>query len=91
MLKAAPNKNVRGVTDEHQDAVTELYARYGKVLKSAVGQVAKEEVDDLVQNVFLNLYREAVRETFDLRARTDLPRATGVRKMSEDCGMQPLI
>jgi DNA-directed RNA polymerase specialized sigma24 family protein len=72
MLKSVPKENARGATDEHQDAVTELYARYGKVLKSVVEQVVKEEeqADELVQDVFLNLYREAVRETFNLRTRT---------------------
>ena len=77
MLKSVPKKNAReatmkATTDGHQEVVTELYARYGKVLKSVVEQVVKEEeqVDDLVQAVFLNLYREAVRETFYQRTGT---------------------
>ena len=72
MLKSVPKENARGATGGRQEAVTELYARYGKVLKSVVEQVVKEEeqVDDLVQDVFLNLYREAVRETFYLRTGT---------------------
>ena len=69
--------SVKEMTDQHQGAVTDLYERYGEILHSAVRQVVKEEtqVETVVQEVFLQLYRDAVRESFDrgMGARSVLP------------------
>ncbi len=61
-LSAATDEALmRAITDRHQDALTELYERYGKTLKAVITHVVHEEAeaDDVLQEIFLQIWREA--------------------------------
>ncbi len=52
---------MKAITNRHQRALEELYGRYGKTLKSVIAHVVHEEAeaDDVLQEIFLQIWREA--------------------------------
>jgi len=52
---------MKGIKNRKQDALEELYGRYGKTLKAVITHVVHEEAeaDDVLQEIFLQIWREA--------------------------------
>ena len=52
---------MKAITRRKQSALEELYGRYGKTLKSVIAHVVHEEAeaDDVLQEIFLQIWREA--------------------------------
>jgi RNA polymerase sigma-70 factor (ECF subfamily) len=61
-LAAASDETLmKAITERQQRALEELYGRYGKTLKSVIAHVVHEEAeaDDVLQEIFLQIWREA--------------------------------
>ena len=61
-LSAASDETLmKAITNRKQRALEELYGRYGKTLKSVIAHVVHEEAeaDDVLQEIFLQIWREA--------------------------------
>lgn len=52
---------MKSITERHQPALQELYGRYSKTLKAVIAHVVHEEAeaDDVLQEIFLQIWREA--------------------------------
>jgi RNA polymerase sigma-70 factor (ECF subfamily) len=61
LATASDEALMKAITDRHQRALEELYGRYGKTLKAVVAHVVHEEAeaDDVLQEIFLQIWREA--------------------------------
>jgi RNA polymerase sigma-70 factor (ECF subfamily) len=53
---------MKAITNRKQQALEELYDRYGKTLKAVIAHVVHEEAeaDDVLQEIFLQIWKEAV-------------------------------
>jgi RNA polymerase sigma-70 factor, ECF subfamily len=61
LAAASDEALMKAITDRHQHALEELYGRYGKTLKAVIARVVHEEAeaDDVLQEIFLQIWREA--------------------------------
>lgn len=61
LAEASDEALMKAITDRHQTALSELYQRYNKTLKSVITRVVHEEAeaDDVLQEIFLQIWKEA--------------------------------
>lgn len=61
LAEASDETLMKEITNRHQTALSELYQRYGKTLKSVITRVVHEEMeaDDVLQEIFLQIWKEA--------------------------------
>ena len=61
LADASDETLMTAITNRHQNALGELYQRYGKTLKSVITRVVHEETeaDDVLQEIFLQIWKEA--------------------------------
>ena len=63
VAQACDESLIAGITDRQEQALTELFVRYGQRLKSLIGTVLHEEgeVDDVLQEIMLQIWESAAR------------------------------
>jgi RNA polymerase sigma-70 factor (ECF subfamily) len=63
VAQACDESLIAGITDGQEQALTELFVRYGQRLKSVIGTVLHEEgeVDDVLQEIMLQIRQSAAR------------------------------
>jgi len=63
VAQACDESLMAGITDRQEQALTELFVRYGKLLKSLVGTVLHEEgeADDVLQEIMIQIWQSAAR------------------------------
>ena len=63
VAQACDESLMAGITDRQEQALTELFVRYGQHLKSVIGTVLQEEgeVDDVLQEIMLQIWHSAAR------------------------------
>lgn len=61
MSRASDESLMKAITRRRQDALKELYGRYGTRLKSVIGNVVHEEADadDVLQEIMIQIWKEA--------------------------------
>jgi len=61
LAEASDETLMRAITHRRQNALRELYNRYGKTVKAVVVRVVHEEAeaDDVLQEIFLQIWKEA--------------------------------
>jgi RNA polymerase sigma-70 factor (ECF subfamily) len=63
VAQACDESLIAGITNRQDQALTELFVRYGQRLKSVIGTVVQEdgEVDDVLQEIMIQIWHSAVR------------------------------
>jgi len=63
VAQACDESLIAGITDRQEQALTELFVRHGRRLKSLIGTVVHEEgeVDDVLQEIMIQIWRSAGR------------------------------
>jgi len=62
VAQACDESLIAGITDRQEQALTELFVRYGQRLKSLIGTVVQEgEVDDVLQEIMTQIWQSAAR------------------------------
>src|SRR3984893_11880761 len=63
VAQACDESLIAGITDRQEQALTELFVRYGQRIKSLIGTVLHEEgeVDDVLQDIMLQIWQSAAR------------------------------
>ena len=61
--QACDESLIAGITDRQEQALTELFVRYGQRLKSLIGTIVHEEgeVDDVLQEIMIQIWQSAAR------------------------------
>ena len=63
VAQACDESLIAGIVHRQEQALTELFVRYGQHLKSVIGTVLQEEggVDDVLQEIMLQIWHSAAR------------------------------